>query len=57
MVFVWPDVDECADLEATGCSHLCLNQEGGYMCACPRDQMMMIGKDNKTCVAMPDSMY
>lgn len=29
-----PDINECRQKNG-GCSHLCINQNGGYKCACP----------------------
>ncbi|KAK8739357.1 hypothetical protein OTU49_003594 [Cherax quadricarinatus] len=40
------DIDEC-DEDNGGCSHICVNDNGGHRCTCP--QGYFLGKDNLTC--------
>ena len=41
------DTDKCA-VSNGGCSHKCVNAEGGYKCVCP-DPELRLALDNRTC--------
>ena len=40
------DIDECADKNG-GCSHECVNTDGGFFCICPPGHLLAA---NNTCV-------
>jgi hypothetical protein len=41
------DLNEC-ELHTDGCSHLCSNTEGSFVCRCPAP--LLLSEDRKTCV-------
>ncbi|KYM87211.1 Fibrillin-2 [Atta colombica] len=46
------DINECEEFEndvESGCSHICMNTEGGYDCECPAGYILM-PDDRKNCV-------
>ncbi|KAM6902256.1 collagen and calcium-binding EGF domain-containing protein 1 isoform 3-T3 [Xenentodon cancila] len=41
------DIDECADRNMSGCSHICINSVGSYRCQCEKG--FYLEEDGKTC--------
>lgn len=40
------DIDECEDAKG-GCSHECVNNDGGFNCTCP--EPLKLSDDNRNC--------
>ena len=45
-MFFFADINECK-YNKGGCSHECVNDDGGHHCACP--DPLVLSDDNQTC--------
>lgn len=44
-LFFFKDFDDCASEGTHGCSSICVNIPGSYMCDCPLGYQLIWGKD------------